>query len=99
MIIYEVNLAIDTGIIDGYRAWLHEHVAQILRLPGFVEARILEVLDPPPGPDQVGLCVQYMLVDRAALDHYLIEHAPRMRSEGADRFDGRFRAHRRVLRG
>jgi hypothetical protein len=99
MIIYEVNLAIDAEIIDRYRAWLAPHVAEMLRLPGFVDARILEVLDPAPVPGQVGLCVQYTLVDRAALDHYLIEHAPRLRGEGTDRFDGRFRAQRRVLRG
>ena len=99
MIIYEVNLAIDAEIIDDYRAWLQPHVSEMLQLPGFIEARILEVLDPAPDPNQIGLCVQYTLRDPASLDHYLIQHAPRMRSEGTDRFDGRFRAHRRVLRG
>jgi hypothetical protein len=99
MIVYEVNLAIDADIIDRYRAWLQPHVAEMLRLPGFVDAHIFEVLDPAPAAGEIALCVQYTLVDRAALDHYLIEHAPRLRSEGTDRFDGRFRAQRRVLRG
>lgn len=99
MIVYEVNLAIDGDIIDAYRAWLQPHVAEMLRLPGFVDARILDVLDPAPAPGQVGLCVQYTLVDRAALDLYLVEHAPRLRGAGIDRFDGRFRAQRRVLQG
>jgi hypothetical protein len=99
MIVYEVNLAIDAEIIDRYRAWLQPHVAEMLRLPGFVDARILEVLDPAPAPGEVGLCVQYTLVDRVALDRYLIEHAPRLRGEGTDRFEGRFRAQRRVLQG
>jgi hypothetical protein len=99
MIVYEVNLAIDAGIIEDYRAWLQPHVDEILQLPGFIDARIFEVLDPAPGPAQAGLCVQYTLVDRAALDRYLIEHAPRMRRDGMVRFDGRFRAQRRVLQG
>ena len=99
MIVYEVNLAIDAEIIDDYRAWLQPHVAEMLCLPDFVGAIIFEVLDPAPAPGEIALCVQYTLVDRAALDRYLIEHAPRLRGEGTDRFDGRFRAHRRVLRG
>ncbi len=99
MIIYEVNLTIDVAIIDDYRGWLQSHVDEILQLPGFLDARILEVLDPAPASGQVGLCVQYTLDDRASLERYLIEHAPRMRREGSDRFDGRFLAHRRVLRG
>jgi hypothetical protein len=37
------------------------------------------------------------LRDRAALDDYLREHAPRMRAEGIARFGDRFRAERRVL--
>jgi hypothetical protein len=99
MIVYEVDLAIDADIIDDYRAWLQPHVDAMLQLPGFIEARILEVLDPPPAPDETGLCVQYALRDRASLERYLVEYAPRMRAEGTARFDGRFRAQRRVLRG
>lgn len=80
MIAYEVNLAIDADIIDDYRAWLQPHVAEILQRSGFVEARILEVLDPAPAPGQIGLCVQYTLLDRASPDHWLID--TRVRSEG-----------------
>ena len=43
------------------------------------------------------MCVQYTLRDRASLDAYLRDHAPRMRAEGEARFGGRFRASRRVL--
>lgn len=98
MILYEVNLAIDAAIGDDYRAWLDGHVREILGLPGFVEARILEIMEPRPGPDEVALCVQYTLRDRAALAAYLRDHAPRLRSAGIVRFGDRFRAHRRVLR-
>ena len=97
MILYEVSLAIDTAIVADYRAWLDAHVREILALPGFVEARILEVLEPAPAADEVALCVQYTLCDRAALDAYLREHAPRLRGEAAARFGERFRAQRRVL--
>ena len=43
--------------------------------------------------------MQYALVDAAALDGYLCEHAPRLRAEGVSRFGDRFRAQRRILGG
>jgi len=97
VIVYEVNLAIDRDIAEAYRAWLSTHVAEILRLPGFVDARILDVLEPAPDATRFAMCVQYTLRDRAALDAYVRDHAPRMRGEGEARFGGRFHATRRVL--
>ena len=35
-----------------------------------------------PHPGRASLCVQYRLVDQAALDVYLRDHAPRLRAEG-----------------
>ena len=97
VIVYEVNLAIDRDIAAAYRAWLSTHAAEILRLPGFVDARILDVLEPAPDGTRVAMCVQYTLRDRASLDAYVRDHAPRMRGEGEARFGGRFHATRRVL--
>ena len=99
MIVYEVNLEIDAGIATEYRRWLDTHVANILTLPGFTGARILEVLDPAPPSARIALCVQYALVDAAALDGYLREHAPRLRAVSVSRFGDRFHAQRRILRG
>ena len=98
MIVYEVNLFVRREAEAEYRAWLGAHVAQILALPGFTGARILEREDPPAQDGEVALCVQYELRDAAALDAYLREHAARMRADGEARFGGRFRAERRVLR-
>ena len=98
-VIYEVNVEVDAAVQDAYRAWLRDHVAEILALPGFKGAKIFDVLEPPPAAGRVGLCVQYTLHDRAALDDYLRDHAPRLRADGVARFGDRFQASRRVLRG
>ncbi len=45
-IVYEVNVEVETEIAAAYRAWLHDHIAEILALPGFVDASAFEVLDP-----------------------------------------------------
>lgn len=97
-VVYEVNLEVEAGVAGDYREWLDAHVAAILALPGFTGARILDVLEPPPPAGWIGLCVQYVLRDQAALDAYLREHAEAMRADGQARFGGRFRAGRRVLR-
>jgi hypothetical protein len=96
-VVYEVNLAVDAGVLDAYRAWLAGHVAEIVALPGFTGARTWDVVDPPPPAGVAHLCVQYALRDAAALQDYLREHAPRLRAEGLARFGERVRATRRVL--
>lgn len=98
-VVYEVNVEVDAAIHEAYRAWLRDHVAEMLALPGFSGAKVFDVLEPPPSAGRVGLCVQYALKDREALDDYLREHAPRMRADGVARFGDRFVATRRVLRG
>lgn len=96
-IVYEVNIAVDAAVQDDYRRWLRGHIDEILSLPGFVGARMFEVLDPPVA-GRVSLCVQYRLTDQDALDDYLRDHAPRLRGDAMARFGGRFEAQRRVLR-
>lgn len=96
-VVYEVNLDVDAAIRVDYLAWLRTHIAEICALDGFSGAECLEVLDPPPAPGRASFCVQYRLVDGAALDAYLHEHAPRLRADGLARFGGRFNATRRVL--
>lgn len=97
-VIYEVNIEVDASAHDDYRAWLRDHIAEILALPGFKSAKVFEVLEPPPSAGRLGLCVQYGVQDRAALDDYLRDHAPRLRADGLARFGDRFQASRRVLR-
>ncbi|MFP7722297.1 DUF4286 family protein [Lysobacter sp. A3-1-A15] len=98
-VVYEVNLDVDASIAVEFRAWLDGHVREILALPGFTGAQVFEVLDPPACAGRMALCVHYALVDAAALEAYLREHAPRLRGDGQARFGGRFNSSRRVLRG
>jgi quinol monooxygenase YgiN len=98
MIVYEVTLHVDEAVAEAYRGWLQEHVAAMLALPGFVDARTFDVLQPALPDGRVGFCVQYRLHDEAALDAYLETHAAGMREAGRQRFGEAFSAARRVLR-
>lgn len=90
---YEVNLVPDASIAAEFDVWLTEHVHDMLRLPGFKRATIRHAED----DGRLVRSVAYVLKDRAALDAYLREHAPRMRQAGVDRFGDRFEATRRIL--
>jgi hypothetical protein len=99
MLIYEVNLEYDMAIAADYRAWLAAHLAEMLALPGFVDAQVQEVVEPKPTAGRSGLSVRYRVRDAESLEAYLRDHAPGMRADGKERFgeDG-VRIRRRVLR-
>jgi len=95
---YEVRLEVDEAVAADVDAWLPEHVAEMLRLPGFTSAQVYDDAPlPVPPDDKVRRTVRYELVSSDALTAYLRDHAPRMREAGAQRFGDRMRATRRVL--
>ena len=98
-VVYEVSLRVQVAIAAAYLDWLRIHVRHMLGLPGFLGAT-LYAIDPGTLADDdcLGWCVHYRLRDRAALDSYLREHAPRLRAEGLARFGTRFSGERRILR-
>jgi len=94
-ITYEVELEPDAEILAEFEAWLEYHVDEMLALPGFSGATIHKAENPDSGAAL--RVVRYELADRAALERYLEEFAPRMRAEGIARFGDRFRASRRIV--
>lgn len=94
-VIYEVTLHVREALAADYLAWLREHVGQMLALPGFVGAELAQIDEVAAG--ERGWCVRYTLRDRASLDAYFRDHAPRMRGDGIARFGDAFRASRRIL--
>jgi hypothetical protein len=95
MIIYEVNLSIETDAYSDYRVWLDGHIKEILQLPGFVHATLLKQ-DKSDGLYQY-ITIQYQLEQRKDLDRYLSEFAPKMREEGMKLFKDKFSATRRIF--
>ncbi|MEO6519699.1 MAG: DUF4286 family protein [Pseudoxanthomonas sp.] len=96
-VIYEVNLSVMKEIANEYRIWLSDQVQEMLALPGFTGARILEIVEDASSAETT-FCTRYELVDQSALDDFMRVHAGRMRADGVSRFGDRFRASRRALR-
>ncbi len=94
-IIYEVDLEADAAIEGPFDTWLRDHIADVLQFPGFLSAEILSASAAPD--DRIQRTVQYRVRDRAALDDYLGNHAPRLEAQGTALLGERFIATRRVL--
>jgi hypothetical protein len=95
-LIYEVECQLDPDIVAEYDAWLPGHVRDVLACPGFQGASV-ESPETPPGERQRRR-VRYQLESAAALDHYLENHATRLRTETAQRFGSRLQCERRVFK-
>jgi heme-degrading monooxygenase HmoA len=95
-ILYEVNLAVQQEVADEYADWLKGHIAEILKIDGFLGAEWLSD-DETSGDGRVCWTVHYRLRSREAFDAYMRDHAPRLREDGMRRFGGKFSATRKVL--
>jgi hypothetical protein len=94
-VLYEVDVEADAEITGPLDTWLRDHIADLLALPGFRSAEILETPNTESG--RIRRVVQYRLRDQAALEDYLRVQAPLLRQQGQERFGDRYTATRRVL--
>lgn len=100
-VIYEVRLELDPeapAVIEAFDSWLPDHIAEMVRLPGFVSGQ--QVFEETLGASESAWparTVHYTLQDRAALDAYFSDHAERMQLEGRQRFGAHLRATRRIF--
>ena len=86
MIAYTVRCDFtDAAVAAEWHQWLvDEHLADLLDA-GAVQAEVVTLDEPAPGA-AVTMESRYRFADRAGMDHYLSEHAPRLRDEGLSRF-------------
>ncbi len=95
-VIYQVELDVDGEVSDAFDAWLPGHIEEMLAIAGFVSAEVLADTE-GAGQGVIRRTVQYRVLDREALDHYLTHDAERMRAEGQRLFGGYFRATRKIF--
>lgn len=99
MILYEVSLEVREEVRKEYARYLPGHIAEILQIPGFVKAEWWTA-EPEEGDAAKGITrwtVHYLLKDRASLEAYFQNQAPRLRGEAIQKFGDKFRAVRRVF--
>lgn len=94
MIVYEVNLQVDSIAADEYAEWLEPHIEQILEIEGFQGADWF-VCDSEDG--KAHWSIRYHLDSRESLENYQKNHAPALIQEGLDRFGEYLTSNRRIM--
>lgn len=97
MVVYEVNLCLDQAIYPEFITWLEKHIDDMLKFPGFIQARLLKQTQDRDNK-QEKLTVQYQIKTQHDLENYLTQFAPQMQAEGIQRFKNQFSATRRFFR-
>ena len=94
MIVYEVNLQVDSIAADEYAEWLEPHIEQILEIEGFQGAEWF-VCDSED--DKAHWSIRYHLDKRSSLASYLENHAPTFIQEGVNKFGEYLSSNRRIM--
>ncbi|MBM5812420.1 MAG: DUF4286 family protein [Gammaproteobacteria bacterium] len=95
-IIHEVDCTLDPDIVAEFDAWLPGHVRAVLACAGLLAAAI-QVPEIAPGEPRRRR-VLFELESEAALDQYLENDAPRLRSDAEQRFGAKLYCERRKYR-
>ncbi len=86
MIIYNVTLHIEDAAREAWVVWMQDtHIPEVLATGKFTEARFCRVLT-EGSQGGTTYAVQYLAPDRAMLERYYQEDAPRLRQALIDRF-------------
>jgi len=82
MIIYNVTINIHEDIHDQWLLWMNnEHMPDIMATGKFLSARLVRVhVDQPI--EGIAFAAQYTTKDKATLERYYAEDAPKMREKG-----------------
>lgn len=95
MVIYEVNLFVKQQIKNDFETWLDKHIVDMLQFDGFTG---VACYSEDSKTDSFNWSVHYQVSSLQHLEHYLDNHAQRMRQEAIELFDDHFKATRRVLK-
>ncbi len=97
MILYNVTINIDKDVEDQWLTWMKTtHIPDVLSTGLFSGHRIFRLLvDDDSGGTNYS--IQYFAANRAQVDRYLKDHAPRLRDEYNQRYGGKHAAFRTLL--
>ena len=94
MIIYNVTINIDADVHDEWLKWmLEKHIPDVLATGLFLESRISRMLIEEEG-DGITYSIQYTLESMEKMDEYEKNHAPQLKADVLNKYDGKFGAFR-----
>jgi hypothetical protein len=101
MVLYEVNIEVDSNILNNYLIWLKKHLQEMLTIDGFKTAKILMDIDYENCIADFNykmVVVLYEVESEVKVNNYFQNQAPKMRQQTIDTFGDKVRVSRRVLK-
>ena len=95
MIIYEVNLEVNTNRYHEFYSWLTKHINEMMTFKGFL-GHIISSEKKTTSDVYEYLTVSYYLDTKDSLDDYINNNSQAMRDDGINKFGDSFSATRRV---
>jgi hypothetical protein len=90
MVVYEVMATVDPRLAPTFERYMRGgHIPDLMASGCFVSAEFLR--------DDVGYEIRYKAADRASLDRYIADHAPRLRAELLEYFPTGVELSRRIF--
>jgi len=97
MIIYNVTVKIEKGIMQEWLHWMkQEHIPDLMKTGLFVDYRLCRLLEQDES-EGLTYTVQYFCDSMEHYQTYISEHATSMRDKAFKRFGNRFIAFRTVM--
>lgn len=96
MSLYIVHVHVHHDAVSEWEPYMHTHMEELLATGCFTQAILTRV----PEADRDGTSgyrVLYHALDEAALERYLTHHAPALKRDHQERFEGRVEATREIL--
>ena len=80
MIIYEVKAIVRDDLVESYESYMRDvHIPDLMRTGAFIAASFERA-------DTGQYAIRYSAPDRETLEHYLTQHAPRLRADLMNHF-------------
>ena len=93
MIIYEVNITIDSKMKNTFLPWLYSHAEEMILFDGFSKYHLFE-----DNELENTYIVHYFVDNMDSINNYFNNNAQKMREKGKNKFDGSLSIKRRILR-
>jgi hypothetical protein len=96
MIIYNVTVNIDDDAHEAWLSWMKStHIPDVVNTGCFLHGKMFRIMvDEQQG---TSYSIQYTANSMKEVEHYLEQHAPRLRQDATDKFGGKFTAFRTLL--
>lgn len=95
-IVYSVTVKVEEDVLQDWLQWMQAvHIPDVMKTDLFESARLARIINSKEDGDSYS--VQYICKSMAAMHEYEVKHAPALKQDHIQRYEGKFLAYRTLL--